>query len=260
MRSPRDGDPLRPPSPRWPARRRAPRCGAPTTEPVRRPRAGEVPDKPSKPVTLNILDVAGNLQLTQGMIDEFVEQQPRRRSRRSPTRRRRRPSWPARSRPSRTPDRVDIDLVLTGTDGLAAGIEQDLWHDAAADVRRPPHRHGELPGAAPPTMQELAGDYGVTVTYYPSGPLLEYLPGQGAERRRRRAEELLAWAKANPGKFQYARPGQLRPGPHLPDGPALHPRRQGPEGPDQRLGQDLGLPQGARQVRRLLPVRHRPRR
>ncbi|MCL2315892.1 MAG: hypothetical protein FWC46_02245, partial [Actinomycetia bacterium] len=31
-----------------------------------------VPDKPSSPVTLNILDIAGNLQLTQGMIDSYV--------------------------------------------------------------------------------------------------------------------------------------------------------------------------------------------
>src|SRR2546422_8164410 len=34
----------------------------------------DVPDKPKKAVMLNILDVAGNLQLTQGMIDEFVSQ------------------------------------------------------------------------------------------------------------------------------------------------------------------------------------------
>src|SRR5689334_11539358 len=33
---------------------------------------GDVPDKPKEPVTLNVLDVAGNLQLTQGMIDEFA--------------------------------------------------------------------------------------------------------------------------------------------------------------------------------------------
>lgn len=35
-----------------------------------------VPDKPSQPVELSILDVAGNLQLTEGMIDEFVRQNP----------------------------------------------------------------------------------------------------------------------------------------------------------------------------------------
>ena len=53
-------------------------CGAPTA-----PNAGPtadvssaVPLKPSKPVTLNILDVAGDLQLTQGMIDDFKTNNP----------------------------------------------------------------------------------------------------------------------------------------------------------------------------------------
>src|SRR5690625_6114167 len=37
---------------------------------------GEVPETPSEPVTLNILDVAGNIKLTEGMIDSFVEEHP----------------------------------------------------------------------------------------------------------------------------------------------------------------------------------------
>ncbi len=35
--------------------------------------------------------------------------------------------------------------------------------------------------------------------------------------------------------------GQLGAGPHVHHGPAVHPRRQEPEGPGQRLGQDLGV-------------------
>ena len=50
-------------------------CGAPDSGPAESS-GGTVPDKPSKAVTLNILDVAGNLQLTQGMIDESVMQNP----------------------------------------------------------------------------------------------------------------------------------------------------------------------------------------
>ena len=47
--------------------------GARLARRAERPRPdGPVPDKPGSAVTLNILDVAGNLQLTQGMIDEFV--------------------------------------------------------------------------------------------------------------------------------------------------------------------------------------------
>ena len=60
-------------------------------------------------------------------------------------------------------------------------------------------------------MQDLAGDYGVTVTYYPSGPLLEYMPDK-VPNPPTTAEELLAYAKANPGKFEYARPANSGPG------------------------------------------------
>ena len=38
---------------------------------------------------------------------------------------------------------------------------------------------------------------GVVVTYYPSGPLLEYMPDR-VKTPPKTAEELLAWAKANP--------------------------------------------------------------
>ena len=50
-------------------------CGAPEA-PQAQNAPTTIPDKPSKPVELNVLDVAGNLQLTQGMIDEFVKSNP----------------------------------------------------------------------------------------------------------------------------------------------------------------------------------------
>jgi putative spermidine/putrescine transport system substrate-binding protein len=66
-----------------------------------------------------------------------------------------------------------------------------------------------LPGAA--AMQQLAQNQGVTVTYYPSGPLIEYLPAKVANAPKS-AQELLDYAKANPGKVQYARPANSGPG------------------------------------------------
>src|SRR6185295_3590076 len=72
--------------------------------------------------------------------------------------------------------RVDIDLVLTGTDGLAAGIEQKLWIELLPKYAAsfPNLEQNFLPGAA--GMQKLAEGQGVTVAYYPSGPLLEFAP------------------------------------------------------------------------------------
>ncbi len=170
---------------------------------------GEVPSKPSAAVKLNILDVAGDLQLTQGMIDAFVEEHPDIVSSvtysEAPS-----PDLAGKIKAQQDADRVDIDVVLTGNDGLSAGISQGLWIKLLpAFEDRLTNMDNYLAPAA--EMQGLAEDYGVTVTYYPSGPLLEYLPGTVADPPTS-ADELLAYAKANPGKVQYARPASSGPG------------------------------------------------
>ena len=184
-------------------------CGAPTAGKPSADSTGDVPDKPAKAVTLNILDVAGDLQLTQGMIDEFVKQHSDVISKvtysKAPA-----PELAGKIKAQQNANRVDIDLVLTGTDGLSAGQQQGLWNELL------PKYADRLPGMKdylPPAqkMQELAGNSGVTVTYYPSGPLLEYLPAKVAKPPTS-AEELLAYAKANKGKVMYARPANSGPG------------------------------------------------
>ncbi|MFX8362481.1 extracellular solute-binding protein, partial [Acinetobacter baumannii] len=60
-------------------------------------------------------------------------------------------------------------------------------------------------------MQTLAEGKGVVVTYYPSGPLIEYNPDK-VKTPPTTAEELLAWAKANPNRFFYGRPANSGPG------------------------------------------------
>ncbi|MEO3743467.1 extracellular solute-binding protein [Plantactinospora sp. B5E13] len=170
---------------------------------------GPVPDKPGSPVVLNILDVAGNLQLTQGMIDEFAAKNPDTVSRvtysKSPA-----PELVGKVKAQQDANRVEIDLVLTGVDGLAAGIDQSLWTPLLpTHANRLTGMANYLPGAA--NMQKLAGDFGVTVTYYPSGPLIEYLPSK-VPNPPKSAEELLEYAKANPGAVQYARPSNSGPG------------------------------------------------
>ncbi|PXY22573.1 ABC transporter substrate-binding protein [Prauserella muralis] len=183
-------------------------CGAPERQGAQEA-SGPVPDKPESPVTLNILDVAGNLQLTQGMIDEFVEQHPdiieRVTYSKAPA-----PDLIGKIKSQQGAGRVDIGLVLTGNDGLSAGIEQGLWQKILPEHadRLPGMRDYLEPAAA---MQELAGDYGVTVTYYPSGPLIEYLPDR-VPNPPRTAQELLDYAKAHPGKVEYARPANSGPG------------------------------------------------
>ncbi|WP_326999895.1 extracellular solute-binding protein [Dactylosporangium sp. NBC_01737] len=184
-------------------------CGAPTKSTPAPASSGDLPLKPASAVTLNILDVAGNLQLTQGMIDDFVAAHADTISKVTYSKATA-PELAPKVKAQQNAGRVDIDLVLTGVDGLAAGVDQGLWQPLLpAYASRLPGMNAYLPGAA--AMQKLAGDFGVTVTYYPSGPLIEYLPDK-VPNPPKSAEELLAFAKANPGTVQYARPANSGPG------------------------------------------------
>jgi putative spermidine/putrescine transport system substrate-binding protein len=166
--------------------------------------------KPSSPVTISVVDVAGNLALTQKAIENFRKAKPDLVAKfnftKAPA-----PELPGKIKAQQGAGRVDIDLVLTGTDALAAGIEQGLW------VELLPAHVDALPNldsiylAPAAKMQTLAKGQGVVVTYYPSGPLLEYAP-ERVKQAPGSTDELLAWVKANPNRFMYARPANSGPG------------------------------------------------
>jgi putative spermidine/putrescine transport system substrate-binding protein len=165
---------------------------------------------PSSPVTLSIVDVAGNLALTQRAIENYRKAKPNVVSRitftKAPS-----PELPGKIKAQQDANRVDIDVVLTGTDALAAGIDQKLWIPVIEQYGKNLPNLDEiyLPGAK--KMQGLAQGQGVTITYYPSGPLLEYMPDR-VKKVPTTAEELLDWSKQNKNKFLYARPANSGPG------------------------------------------------
>jgi len=166
--------------------------------------------KPKSPLTVTIVDVAGNLALTQKAFEAYRKAKPEMVSRfnftKAPA-----PELPAKLRAQQNANRVDIDLVLTGTDALSAGIEQKLWTELL------PAQAGSLPKLQDillePAwrMQSLAQGQGVVISYYPSGPLLEYMPDK-VKTAPGTADELLDWTKANPNRFIYARPANSGPG------------------------------------------------
>jgi putative spermidine/putrescine transport system substrate-binding protein len=162
------------------------------------------------PVALNIVDVAGNLALTQDAIDNYVKKNPDKISKvtytKAPA-----PELPGKLKAMQGAGRSDIDLVLTGTDFLAAGVEQGVLTKILPDsaAKFPSLTANYLPPAA--KMQELAQDYGVLIVFSPAGPLLEYNPAK-IKQPPTTAAELLAWCKANPNRLIYARPANSGPG------------------------------------------------
>ena len=162
------------------------------------------------PVAINIVDVAGNLQLTQKAFEAFKEKYPQLVSNitftNAPA-----PQLPGKIKAMQAAGRSDIDLVLTGTDALAAGIEQKLW------MKLLPEQSAAFPGVldkyapGPRKMQDVAQGYGIEVTYMPAGPLIEYNPAKVTDPPKT-PEQLLAWCKAHPDKLIYARPANSGPG------------------------------------------------
>jgi putative spermidine/putrescine transport system substrate-binding protein len=181
----------------------APNSGTSANTPAPAASGSSVPDKPSAPVTLDILDVAGNQKLTGPMVDAFVKAHPDIISS---------VKWESAGapdlvgtiKPQVDSGKLSVDLVMTGTDGLSAGIGQNLWVPIVKDYgSRLSNMSNYLDPAA--KMQALAEGFGVETVYYPSGPLLQYDP-KVVTTVPTTPEELLAWAKAHPGKFGYARP------------------------------------------------------
>jgi putative spermidine/putrescine transport system substrate-binding protein len=165
---------------------------------------------PTSPVTITIVDVAGNLALTQDAIEKYRETHPKLVSKfnftKAPA-----PELPGKLKAMQGAGRSDIDLVLTGTDVLAAGIEQGLLIPILPQYasKFPNLMANYQPAAA--KMQELAQNQGIEVAFMPAGPLLEYNPDK-VKQVPTTPQELLAWAKANPNRFLYARPANSGPG------------------------------------------------
>jgi putative spermidine/putrescine transport system substrate-binding protein len=166
---------------------------------------------PADPVALNIIDVAGNLQLTQAAIERFARENPKLVSRitfsRAPS-----PELPGKLKAQQQANKVDIDLVLTGPGAMSDGLQQGLWVDVWKSYPGSLPKPEEVYHDQALMMQKNFGqDQGVAVVYSPSGPLFEYIPDK-VKTVPKTAADLLAWVKANPNRFTYARPVNSGPG------------------------------------------------
>ncbi len=163
------------------------------------------------PVALSVVDVAGNLQLTKTGIERFRTRDPALVSRitytLAPS-----PELPGKLKAQQDAGRVDIDLVLTGPGALSDGVTQGLWTVVLPDHADALPKLESIfnPGAR--MMQDNFGHgQGIAVAYSPSGPLFEYAPDRVREPPKT-AADLLAWVRAHPNRFTYARPYNSGPG------------------------------------------------
>ncbi|MBA8879351.1 extracellular solute-binding protein [Phyllobacterium myrsinacearum] len=175
------------------------------------PAWAKAPALPSAPVVITVMDVGGALALIQPAFEEYAKTYPERASRviftKAPV-----TELAGKLKAQQSAGRVDIDIVLTGSDGLAAGLANETW------LKILPEFADKFPGIeenyepAALALHKAQGDgFGVVVNYYPSGPLIEYDP-ERVKKVPTSAEELLAYAKENPGRFMYARPTNSGPG------------------------------------------------
>jgi putative spermidine/putrescine transport system substrate-binding protein len=164
----------------------------------------------AEPVVINVIDVAGDLQVSQPALEKFQAEHPELVSKFVFTQATA-PELAGKLKAQQDAGRVDIDFVLTGNDALAAGMEQGLWLEILPKYadKFPNLKELYIPGAY--LMQEMARGQAFVIDWYPSGPLLEYAPDRVKDVPNT-PEALMAYCKANPGKFMYARPANSGPG------------------------------------------------
>ncbi len=165
-------------------------------------------EPPAEPVSLTIIDVAGQAQLTQAAIEDYVDNNPDWVSNLEFTQATA-PELASRIIAQQEADRTDISMVLTGSDGLSSGIEQDLWLQLLPDHQASLPNFDEIlinPGA-----QELAQGFGVNVVFGNYGPTFTYNP-EMVDTPPSTLEDLLAWAADNDKMLMYARPANSGPG------------------------------------------------
>jgi putative spermidine/putrescine transport system substrate-binding protein len=164
----------------------------------------------AEPVVINVIDVAGDLQVSQPALEKFQAEHPELVSKFVFTQATA-PELAGKLKAQQDAGRVDIDFVLTGNDALAAGMEQGLWLQILPKYadKFPNLKELYIPGAY--LMQEMTRGEAFVIDWYPSGPLLEYAPDRVKDVPDT-PEALLAYCKANPGKFMYARPANSGPG------------------------------------------------
>src|SRR3989442_3255954 len=170
--------------------------------------AAALPALPQSAIGFSVIDVAGQLQLTKAAIEDYGRQNSKYVSGikfETATA----PELPAKLKAQQQANNVQIHFVLTGSDGLSAGVEQGLFTKITPDYdKKFPNL---MDNYLQPKAQDLAQGFGILVVYGNYGPTFTYDPKK-LTNVPKTAEDFLAWAKANPKQLIYARPANSGPG------------------------------------------------
>ncbi|WP_238861189.1 extracellular solute-binding protein [Clostridium sp. YIM B02569] len=166
--------------------------------------------KAMQPITLNIIDVSGSMQLVGDSIDQFKAANPDligdvvvKKSTALEV--------PSLLKAQILSEDMKTNLIFTGIDGLSTCIDRDVIENIMpAYGSRFPDLESNYSSGAKATYDLVKG-YAITYVYSPSGPFFTYNPDT-VQNIPKTPDELLAFAKANPGKFTYARPAGSGPG------------------------------------------------
>ncbi len=169
---------------------------------------GAPPALAGQPITISILDNGGDYASTGVIIENYKKAHPDKvkeiKLERGPA-----PETPAKIKAQQDAGRADINLVLTGQDaGSVLAANKQLIELFPKYNKMFPE--SELNDAAK-ILQDAGGGVLMPTVVSPGGPVFIYNPAK-VKNPPKTAAELLAWAKANPGKFIYARPANSGPG------------------------------------------------
>ena len=165
----------------------------------------------SKPITIQVIDGGGVLNVLKTVLINYQKAHPDKVLSIQFLPPATAPAVPGKIKAQQDAHKQDISLVLGGYDIVAAGIQQGLWEQltpAHADKFPNLASNYQAPAKA---YADLAQGYALPVAYTPSGPLFEYDPSKISSPPQT-IDELRTWIKANPGKFEYARPRNSGPG------------------------------------------------
>jgi putative spermidine/putrescine transport system substrate-binding protein len=166
------------------------------------------PASAQQPVTLSIMEAGGDLASVQVILDNYKKAFPNKFKniliQRVPE-----PELSAKIKIQQDAGRLDVNLIMTGQSGGAELVKGNQLIRLLPTYEKMFPR-GELTDAGKALQDEGEG-YLLPSVVSNGGPVFIYNPNK-VPNPPKTADEFLAWAKANPKRFLYARPANSGPG------------------------------------------------